>query len=101
MSEANYAALKAREWQRALLRAVAGLAVFETFTGLAIYLLPFTISTQLMVLVHTAAGIAFVGPYVWYQLRHWRIYRSLRLSHVVLTGYFSMIAAVALVVSGL
>ena len=101
MADANYAALKAREWQRVLLRAVAGLLLFETVTGLAIYLLPFSIPIQLMVLLHTAAGLVFVGPYVWYQLRHWKMYRSLRLSHVVLTGYFSMVAAVVLVVSGL
>lgn len=101
MTSQNHATLRAREWQRPLLRCVAGLFVFETLTGLAIYLLPFSVPNQLMVLFHTAAGIIFVLPFAWYQLRHWRMYRAIRLSHVVLTGYFAMAAAVTLVVSGL
>ena len=96
----QYATLKSQEWQRPLLRVVSGLLVFETLSGLAIYLLPFSVSTQMTVLVHTAAGIVFVLPYLWYQLRHWRIYRSIRVSHVVLTGYFSMLTSMVLVVSG-
>lgn len=101
MSSPQYAALKSQEWQRPLLRVVSGLLVFETLSGLAIYLLPFSVSTQMTVLIHTVAGIVFVLPYLLYQLRHWRAYRSIRLSHVVLTGYLSMLSSVALVVSGL
>ncbi|CAN5832837.1 hypothetical protein BH11GEM1_BH11GEM1_33950 [soil metagenome] len=101
MPGSKYATLKAQEWQRLLLRTVAGLLVFETLTGLAVYVLPFTVSNQMMVLFHTAAGIIFVLPFAWYQLRHWRIYRSSRISHVVLTGYFAMAAAITLVLSGL
>jgi len=94
-------ARKAQEWRRRLLYCVAGLVLFETLTGVSIWLLPFSVSNQLMVLFHTAAGIAFVAPFVWYQIRHWRIYRAIRISHVVLTGYFAMIASVALIGSGL
>ena len=100
MSSADYSAVKAHEWRRPLLVAVAGLLVFETLTGLAILLLPFSVPNQMMVLFHTIAGVAFAVPFIWYQLRHWKIYRSIRLSHVVLTGYFAMTAAVVLVVSG-
>ena len=84
-----------------LLRCVASLLVFETLSGLAIYLLPFSVPNQIMVLVHTVAGVAFVAPYVVYQIRHWRIYRPIRISHVKLTGYFAMAASIALIVSGL
>ena len=101
MPAPSYAALKAHEWHRWLLRCVGGLILFETLTGLAIYLLPFSVPNQMVVLFHTAAGIAFVVPFLWYQLRHWSAYRSLRLSHVVLTGYFAMVAMVTLIVSGL
>ena len=101
MSVPNHATLKAQEWERTLLRCVAGLLVFETITGLAVYLLPFSVPNQLMVLFHTVAGVAFVAPFAVYQLRHWRIYREIRLSHVKLTGYFAMVATVALIVSGL
>jgi hypothetical protein len=101
MPSPQYGTLKTQEWQRPLLRGVSGLFVVETLSGLAIYLLPFCVSAQMTVVVHTAAGIVFVLPYLWFQLRHWRIYRSIRVSHVVLTGYFSMLASVVLVVSGL
>jgi Cytochrome c554 and c-prime len=89
------------EWQRRLLTSVAGLLAFETLTGLAIYLLPFSIPNQVAVLLHTIIGVACVLPYLWYQLRHWMVYRERQLTHVVLTGYFSMAAAMVLVVSGL
>ena len=101
MTAPHHAELKAREWQRRLLAAVSGMLVFETLTGLSILLLPFSVSNQMMVLLHTGVGLVFVLPYLWYQLRHWRIYRSLRLSHEVLTGYFAMAAATVLVVTGL
>ena len=101
MSALNHATLKAREWQRTLLRTVAGLLVFETISGLAVYFLPFSVPNQILVLFHTVAGIAFVAPFAVYQLRHWRIYRQIRLSHVKLTGYFALAATVALIVSGL
>lgn len=93
-------ATRALEWRRPLLHAVAGLLAFETLTGLAIWLLPFSLSTQSMVLLHTIVGVASVVPYLWYQWRHWRLYQGLRWSHVMLTGYFSLAAALALAVSG-
>ncbi len=97
----NYTALKAREWQQRLLYTVAGLLLFETLTGLAIYLLPFSVPNQMSVVFHTLAGVVLVAPYVIYQIRHWRVYRSIRVSHVKLTGYFAMTAMIALIVSGL
>jgi hypothetical protein len=100
MAAGDYATLKSREWERPLLRAVTGLLLFESVTGFAIWLLPFSVPNQMTVLFHTAAGIVFVLPVLWYQLRHWRNYRSIRLSHVVLTGYFATTSAAALVVSG-
>ena len=100
MAAGDYVTLKTREWERPLLRLVSGLLVFETATGLAIYLLPFSVPTQMTVLAHTVAGVVFGLPFLWYQLRHWKANRSIRVSHVVLTGYFAMTAAVTLVVSG-
>ena len=101
MAAPPYLIQKAGEWQRTLLHAVSGLLVFETLTGLSIYLLPFSVPNQVMVLLHTLLGLVFVVPFAWYQVRHWRIYRTLRLSHVVLTGYFAMVAALILIVTGL
>ena len=89
------------EWKRRLLICVSGLLVFETLTGLGIYLLPFSVPTQVAVLLHTVIGLVFVVPYGWYQIRHWSMYRGRQLTHVVLTGYFSMAATIALAISGL
>lgn len=92
---------KVLEWERTLLWSVSALLLFETLTGLAIYLLPFSVPNQIMVLFHTVAGVAMVLPFAIYQIRHWRVYQQIRLSHVKLTGYFAMAATVVLIVSGL
>jgi len=92
---------KVSEWQRRLLATVAALLAFETLTGLSIYLLPFSVPNQVAVLVHTAVGLGCVVPYIWYQLRHWRIYRERQMTHVKLTGYFSLVTGLAVTVSGL
>ena len=92
---------KLSEWQQRLLAAVTALLAFETLTGLSIYFLPFSVPNQISVLLHTAIGLVCVVPYAWYQLRHWRAYRARQLTHVKLTGYFSMVAAIAVIISGL
>jgi hypothetical protein len=101
MTHSAHTPSKADEWRQRLLYCVAGLFVFETLTGLGIYLLPFSVPTQWTVVFHTLAGLAFVAPFAWYQARHWKLYRSIRVSHVVLTGYFAMLATIVLIVSGL
>ncbi len=91
---------KIAAWQERLLLCVSGLLVFETLTGLSMYLLPFSVPNQVAVLLHTLIGLIFVAPYAWYQLRHWRLYRERQMTHIKLTGYFAMVACIALVVSG-
>lgn len=100
MTTPNYADLKAHEWRRPLAQGVAALLAFETLTGLANYLLPFSVPNQIMVLLHTIAGLLLIVPFVAYQWRHWRIYRSMRASHVVVSGYAAMAATAILIVSG-
>ena len=92
---------RSAEWRQPLLVAASGLLLFETFTGLSIFLLPFSVSNQVTVLLHTAVGIVFLGLFAWYQGRHWLLYRRLRMSHVMLTGYFAMVATVVAIVSGI
>ena len=92
---------KAGEWQHKLLYFVSGLLFFETLTGMSIYLLPFNVSNQIMVLLHTIVGLIFIIPYAWYQIRHWLIYRSMTMNHIKLTGYTSMVITVVAAVSGL
>ena len=91
---------KISAWQERLLLCVSGLLVFETLTGLSMYLLPFSVPNQVAVLLHTLIGLVFVAPYVWYQIRHWRLYRERQMTHIKLTGYFAMVACIAMAVSG-
>ena len=100
MTTPNYSARKAHEWTRPLLQAVTALLAFETLTGVANYLLPFNLPNQVMVLLHTVGGLVLIVPFAWYQIRHWRIYRTMRFSHVMLTGYFAMVATALLLASG-
>ncbi len=90
-----------REWRHRLLWFVGGLLLFETLSGLGIYLLPFSMSSQFIVLLHTVGGLVFTGPYLWYQGRHWWIYRRMPWNHIVVLGYLGMGAALVAVVSGL
>ena len=60
-------------WKQRLLRQVAGLFVFEAISGLIMWLLPFSVSTQFMVLVHTAVGVLFIFPFVLSQFQHFPV----------------------------
>jgi len=90
-----------REWRSKLAIVTAGILFFETVTGLLIYFLPFSISGQMMVLIHTALGLLFVAPFVWYQVHHWLVYRRHTMTHTVLTGYLGLVASLICVISGL
>jgi len=91
---------RAREWRSRLSIFVGGLLCFETITGLWIWLLPFSVSSQISVLVHTAAGLVFLLPFLFYQGRHWWIYRSRPLSHFLVTGYVAFVMVLLNAVSG-
>jgi hypothetical protein len=93
---------KTAAWRSRLVAWVLGLLAFETLTGLAIWLLPFSVANQYAVLVHVAVGLVFLVPFAWFQAKHlWYNRRAPVLRHVTLTGYFSMAATLIAVVSGL
>jgi len=92
---------RAAEWRSRLAILVMGLLLFETLSGMAIYLLPFSLPVQFAVLVHTGAGLLFVIPYAWYQARHWWLYRQAAFTHVKLTGFLSLLATFLCGISGL
>jgi hypothetical protein len=50
---------------------IAGALVFVALSGLAIWLLPFSVSAQMSVLAHTALGFVIVVPMAIWQLEHW------------------------------
>ncbi|HMB69653.1 MAG TPA: hypothetical protein VKU85_10080, partial [bacterium] len=91
---------RAAEWRSRLAIFVSGLLAFETLSGLSIWLLPFSVPNQFLVLAHTAAGILFLVPYLIYQARHWLRYWRRPWSHYLVTGYVAFAAVLLNAVSG-
>jgi hypothetical protein len=50
---------------------MAGVVLFVALTGLGVWLLPFSVGTQMSVLMHTVLGLAIVLPFTLWQLDHW------------------------------
>lgn len=89
------------KWTKPLLYCVSGFILFETITGLSIYLLPFSLANQVMVLLHTGVGLIFLSLYFWYQYKHWIEYKNRPLNEFVITGYMGMAAVTIAIISGL
>ena len=88
------------EWRSALTGITSGLLLYETVTGLAIMLLPFSPFNQFNVLLHTILGVAMIVPVIWYCVRHWSVRRKGNLSHYQLLGYISVALLLACFLSG-
>ncbi len=90
----------AAEWRHWLTGLTMGVLVFETLTGLAIFLLSFSIWNQFSVLWHTAVGVVTLPPIAWYLGRHWwRRFRG-KFNHYQLLGYVTAVLLLAIIVSG-
>ncbi|MCA9289528.1 MAG: hypothetical protein KDA25_00265 [Phycisphaerales bacterium] len=88
------------EWRAPLVGFVCGATLFLTVSGLALFILPFSVFNQVGVLVHTAAGLIVLGPTIWYIVRHWTIRRGGNLSHYQLLGYLAAVVLLICLVSG-
>jgi hypothetical protein len=88
-------------WDGALTRVTGALLVYGILSGLAVWLLPFSVFSQLNVLAHTAVGLATVPLLVWYGWRHWHMHRRARLNHNQLLGYGAMALVLICLGSGL
>lgn len=91
----------AGEWRSRLLGLTSAVLVFESITGLTIYLLGFSVFNQFSLLLHTLVGIVtlpLVGVYI---ARHWWVRRAGQLSHFQLLGYGAAVALVVASFSGL
>ncbi|MDH5307544.1 MAG: cytochrome c family protein, partial [Myxococcales bacterium] len=91
---------RAFEWRSRLSIFVGGLLCFETLSGLWIWLLPFSIPSQILVLLHTVFGVLFLLPYLIYQGRHWWVHRGGPWSHYRVTGYVAFAAVAVNAISG-
>ena len=89
------------KWHSRLMIWVVGILFFELISGLVIYLVSFSITTQSLVVIHTAVGLVAVIPYIIYQIRHWLTYRNNNLTQHKLIGYIAMFTAAAAAITGL
>jgi hypothetical protein len=89
------------EWRRRLTVVALSWLAFETVSGLAIYLLPFSAPNQWNVIIHTVAGVVGLGPVLHYQIQHIVVHWSRPLAAIKLMGYLASCATVAAILSGL
>ena len=90
-----------KQWALRLAVATSAFLLVMTLSGLALWLLPFTISTQVLVFVHTLLGVVFFLPVSWYLLKHWLTYRENLMTHIKLLGYIGVFAVVLCNLSGI
>jgi hypothetical protein len=88
------------EWGRALAGFALAWLLFETATGLSIYLLPFSVPNQWMVILHTAVGLLALLPALWYQVRHIMVHWDRPLGAIKLMGWLAAAATAVAVMSG-
>ncbi len=89
------------EWGRRFLALTLAWLAFETVSGLAIYLLPFSVSNQWTVVVHAGLGLAFLVPALFYQWQHVGVYWDRPRGPVKWMGYLATAATLVAVVSGI
>ncbi|WP_158305421.1 multiheme c-type cytochrome [Opitutus terrae] len=90
----------ARGWTAWLTFAVTLGLLVEVVTGLWILVAPFSLATQLVVLLHGAAGVLLVAPFAVYQVRHYQLWSAQTLSVVKLIGYAAMALTITCLVTG-
>jgi hypothetical protein len=94
-------AAREAEWRRPLAAFTMAWLIFETLSGLSIYLLPFSVANQWMVVIHTLAGLVVLVPFAWYQIRHLAVYWNHPLTTLKVMGYLAAVSTIVAVVSGL
>jgi hypothetical protein len=89
------------EWRRRFAALTLAWLAFETLSGLAIWLLPFSVPVQWTVVVHTGLGVVFLVPILVYQWQHLRVYWERPGGAVKWMGYLGTVATLVAIVSGL
>ena len=92
--------LAASGWGSPLTVLVTAFLVIESVTGLWIYLAPFSVGSQMQVLLHTGAGVLLLGPYLYYQWKHFVAWFRQRLTAVMVLGYALALMVLVCSVSG-
>ena len=92
--------LRTAGWSDTVGRWVSGVTAYLLLSGLAIYVLPFSLFNQHSVVLHTLIGVLFLLPFVVYVVRHIRVYRSYPSTHIKFSGYAAGAMAMICCVSG-
>jgi len=88
------------EWRRRLAALTLAWLAFETATGLSIYLLPFSVPNEWMVVAHTVIGLLVLVPALIYQVRHLAVYWDRPISSIKVMGYLASASTLVAVASG-
>ncbi|HEV2426480.1 MAG TPA: hypothetical protein VGZ29_16765 [Terriglobia bacterium] len=78
-----------------------GVLIFVAVSGLAVWLLPFSIPSQVAVLMHTLLGLALVVPLTLWQLSHWLASRKAPRCFRKICAYAGVWTMSATTISGL
>jgi len=89
------------EWAKRLAALMLAWLAFETLSGLAVWLLPFSVANQWTVVVHTGVGLLVLIPVLAYQVRHFAVYWSRPSTAIKVMGYLATTAVLVAIVSGL
>lgn len=89
------------EWRRRFAALTLAWLTFETVSGLALWLLPFSVPMQWTVIVHTGFGVLCVAPVLIYLWQHLVIYWGRPGGAAKWMGYLGSAATLAAVVSGI
>jgi hypothetical protein len=93
--------LAVRGWSSRLAAVTVAFLLFEGLSGLWTYLGPFSVASQLLVLVHSAAGVAFFGAVLYYSLRHLWVWARQKVTAAMFLGYALLLATAVALVTGL
>lgn len=88
-------------WSSRLAALAGGFVLLAGASGLWLYLAPFSVSSQLLVLVHVALGLALFGPLLWYAGHHLAGWMRQKATAAMFLGYALLVGALVAVVSGL
>jgi hypothetical protein len=89
------------EWRSRLAQLSAAALLFLGASGIFIWLAPFGVLPQLVVITHTLLGLALAVPVAVYCVRHWLLYRRHLFSAVKLLGYVAVGLLIVCAASGL
>ena len=90
-----------RGWRWRLAALVSAFLLFEGLSGLWLYLGPFSLLSQFLVIVHTVVGLVMLGLVLRYQLRHLRSWHRQTLTAAMVLGYALLATVTVSMVSGL